>query len=152
MQLAVAPGNAGRHRQAHGHPVIGLTVDHGAVQRRPTRDRHAVLEFLEAGAHGPELAGHDREPIGFLDPQLGGITDAAGALGTASGHSQHGDLIDQARDQLAADLKSPQRAVDHAQIAHWFAGHIAGVEHLQPGAHELEHIQNARDRCQDIVD
>ena len=68
MQLAVAGGDRGGYRQAHGHPVVGFAIQHRPLQSLASGNGHAVFELLDRSSHRTQLAGHHGEAIGFLHP------------------------------------------------------------------------------------
>ena len=72
-RLAVGdqPGDGQRHRDA-----MIAAARHGAP-RKPLGpfDRHAVGPLPDDDAHLAELTRERRDPVGLLDPELGGVAD-----------------------------------------------------------------------------
>ena len=60
--------------------------------------------FVDVGSHCPQLRGHRRNAIAFLDPQFGGPGDLSRAVGNRRRHAQDGEFIDCLRNVFDADL------------------------------------------------
>lgn len=95
-QPALAVGPGGGHGQGHEHPVV---VEGGQVRaRQAARAVHGepVRVLFQVPAHPVELE-HRRNPVGFLEPDVGHVVQHAGAVGERGQHGQHGQHVGNAR-------------------------------------------------------
>ena len=76
-----------------------------------------------------------------------GVGDDGVAFGEGGGDRQHGQLVDQARDEARRRSPCRQRAVLHGEVGHRLAAFQAFVASIsRSGAHGAQHIEHAAAR------
>ena len=122
--------------------MVGFAIQHRPLQCLASGNGHAVFELLDCSSHGPQLAGHYGEAIGFLHAQFLRIPDAADPLGDTGRHRQHRNFIHEPGNQIPADLKGLERSVGDPQVSDRFSCHIPAAQDFNAGPHLLQHLQD----------
>ena len=143
VNAACALGCQTEHGKAHRNAVVPIGLEGCAVRFGTAVNDHAVVGLLNVHACLGQLGDHSGNAVGLLDLELLRVADNGLALSECSGYRDDRQLVDQTRDDSAADLHAVQLAVLDGQVAHRL-GLIAEVRLGDVRAHVAQYIKNTR--------
>jgi hypothetical protein len=90
-------GDGKRHR--HAMVTVGIYVR--ASQALASWNPHTVRFLFDFSPHGPQIGSQNRNPVALFDTQFTGIRDFQAACDLRTKDCQHGNLIDEGRNQAS---------------------------------------------------
>src|SRR6516162_7769572 len=102
--------------------MIAARCDLGAVKfsRGTAFDPQTVGAFFDVGAHAPKIFSESGDAVALLHTELRGIANLDSLLGIWAESGEHGQLVDEKRNQVARDYATFElRSLDR-EIAHQF--------------------------------
>jgi len=85
----------GHHRKAHGDSVIRMGMDQGRPEGAKAFNGQPVRELLDPGPQPVPFARHGPEPVAFLVPEVGDVSDDGSSVRKERCCRQGGDHIGQ---------------------------------------------------------
>lgn len=117
-----AGGGERSNSKGHGDAVVSARFDLGAVQFSGGApfDAQTIRPLFDLGAHTLEIFGEGGDAVAFLDAEFCGVANLNSLLGIRPESSEHGQLVDEKRDEVARDEAAFEPSSLHGKIADQF--------------------------------